>query len=90
MHTCDPDLGQIVFQSIGLTHTHTHIHTLKIQIRKETGMEFIRDVGPPKPDSSNSNQTDFTMGSTRCPYCCLFVCLFPHRDLGMLFWQFNK
>lgn len=50
-------------------------------------MEFIRDVGAPKPDSSNSNQTDFTMGSTRCPYCPPATPC--HMDLGMLLLQFN-
>ena len=68
---------------------YTHTYTLKIQIRNETGMELIRDVGCPKPDSSNSNWADFTVGWTRCPHCFLFF--FPHRDLGMLlFLKFNK
>ena len=50
-------------------------------------MEFIRDVGAPKPDSSNSNHTDFPMGSTRCPYCPPATPC--HMDLGMLLLQFN-
>ena len=48
MYTCDPDLGQVAFQSVGITHTHTHTHTFKIQMRRETGIGFIRDVGLPK------------------------------------------
>lgn len=55
MYTCDPDLGQVAFQSIGITHTH-----LKSRWGGRQG--FIRDVGLPKQTQATSAKLVLSWG----------------------------